>query len=402
MLTQVSRITLASAALVFAGAGSAFALDADDFGAKFRNVAKLMGISVDFATASVEGDSVILSDFTFVIPGEEAAEVPGALTFSGVVENSDGSYSAQTATIDDIAFEDEEVSLSFSNVLAEGITIPATATLDNAIEVANNLYERISAGPLLVSVEGSEVFAIDSIEAWIDAPESDREFGSGYAIEGIRADLSDIPDAEARAVIAAFGVEQLSGQSAGYALWNIDTGRMEITEASFTFENLGKLDVTGVITGYTEAFYRDMMKTSLKMVETLEAGDISTLEQSEQINEAMLAQFAQLQIERLSVRYDDDSLFMKTLDFIGAEQGIDGATFASGLKFMVPMMLTEVQNAEFTAMVSSAVNAFIDDPRNIEIAAEPTTPVGFDALADVEEDPLALIDILNIKVRANQ
>lgn len=401
MFTQVSRITLASAALVFA-TSPVFALDAEDFGAKFKGVAKLMGLSVDFASASVDGDTVVLSGFVLSVPGEEPAEAPGALTFSGVTENSDGSYYASTASIDDIAFEDEDLALSFSNIVAEGINIPATATLNDVIEIAHSLYERISAGPLLISVEGSEVFAIDSIEAWIDQPETGRIFGSGYAISGIRADLSDIPDAEARAVVAAFGIEQLSGQSDGYALWDIDTGRLEITEGSFSFENLGKIDVTGVIAGYTEAFYRDLMKTSLKLVESMEAGEIDTLEQAEQVNEAMLAQFAQLQIERLSVRYDDDSLFMKVLDFIGAEQGIDGKTFASGLKFMVPMMLTEVQNPEFTAMVTGSVNAFIDDPRNLEIAAEPETPVGFEVLAEAEEDPLALIDILSIKVRANQ
>jgi hypothetical protein len=117
---------------------------------------------------------------------------------------------------------------------------------------------------------------------------------------------------------------------------------------------------------------------------------------------AMLEQLSALELESATIRYSDASLFMRVLDLVAAEQGVDGATLANGLKFMVPMLLTEVQNPEFSAMVTEAVNTFVDDPQNIEIAAEPDSPVGVDALMSAEEDPFILLDLLNVQVRANQ
>src|SRR5690606_17052741 len=100
-----------------------------------------------------------------------------------------------------------------------------------------------------------------------------------------------------------------------------------------------------------------------------------------------------------SLRYEDNSLFMKVLDFIGAEQGVDGETFKAALAFMVPMALAEVANVEFKTMVNSAVNTFIADPQNFTISVAPEAPIAFsefEARSDeIENDPFVLVDMLD-------
>lgn len=402
MHNRVSRIALASAALLALGTQSGFAIEADDFGSKIVATAKLMGVAVSYDGASVEGDTVTLSNFTIAVPDEDDVDLPGDLVFAGVVEVGDGSYTAESASIDDIAIEDDDLSLAFENIVAENLVIPAEPTIENAFEISFSLYEQVSAGPLTVSIDDAEVFAIDSMRMWIENEEADGGVGTGYEISGIRGDLSGIEDAEAREMIEAFGTEQLSGAISGYGVWYPETGRASIDEMDFVFDDLGTLSMNFAVTGYTREFYDESIKMNAKMAELAAAGEEISEEQTDAMEQAMLDQLAGLQLESATIRYDDASLFMKVLDIIAAEQGVDGATLANGLKFMVPMILTEIQNPEFSSMVTEAVNAFVDDPQNFEISAEPDSPVGAEAFMAAEEDPFVLIDLLNVQVRANQ
>lgn len=403
MLHPVSRIALASAILAL-GAQPAWAIDAEDFGIKLKATVKLLGFSVDYASASVEGDTVTLSDFTLGIPGEDDVDLPGALIFTGVSETSDGGYAAQSASIEDIEIDDPEdgIAVSFRNVAIEGIVIPGTIDFADLLPATMSLYETISAGPLSVSIEGEEVFAIDSMSTWIERNDDFSELVSGISIEGIRGDLSVVPDAEAQEVIAAFGLEQFNASMTGTSSWFPESGRATLDDFAFAIDDLATLRMSGSVLGYTKAFYQDLMKINVKMADLLETEEGWDHETMAQLDETMMALFSDVEIERASLRYEDASLFMKILDFVGAEQGVDGATFANGLKFMVPMMLTEVPDADFRASVTQAVNAFIDNPQSFEIIAEPESPVSFDVFATAEEDPFALVDLLNVSVRANQ
>ncbi|WP_404399993.1 hypothetical protein [Pelagibacterium halotolerans] len=403
MLNRVSHLAL-TGAVIGLTATPALALEATDFADKLVEVSRLMGASMTYGSATAEGNTITVSDFTIAVPGEDPAEIPGEIVFEGVVETADGGYTAERASIADIEYTDDEegITLTFVDILAEGITLPAEIDVNTMIDVSMNLYDRVSAGPLTVSQDGSEVFVVESMQAWIEDPAADGSITSAYEVTGVRANLNEIEEAEAQEVIEAFGVEQFGASLSGKGTWWPDTGRAEITDASFVLDNLGSFSVNFAIEGYTRELYREMAKINLKMAEMSEAGEELAPDQMMRLQESMLAEFDTLKLENASIRYDDASLFMKALDFAAAEQGLDGATFAQGLKFTVPMMLVDLDNAAFSEMVTSAANAFIDDPRNLEIAAEPAQPVGIEEFMGVEDDPLLLIDLLNLQVRANQ
>ncbi|MCD7058895.1 hypothetical protein [Pelagibacterium xiamenense] len=404
MHTRISHLALAGAALALT-ATPAFALEATGFADKLVEVSRFMGVSLDYGSATAEGDTITLANFTLAVPGEDLVVIPGEIVFEGVVETPDGGYTAERATIADIAFtdEDEGITLTFVDILAEGISLPAEITMDTMIDVSMDLYDRVSAGPLTVAKEdGTELFAIDTMEAWVENAAADGGITTGYRIAGVRADLSAFDDAEAQEVISAFGIAQFGAELSGEGTWWPDTGRAEMTDMSIVLDELGSLSMNFAVEGYTRELYRELMKINLKMAELSEAGEEIDEAQMERLSQSMLAEFAALKLDSASIRYNDASLFMKALDFAAAEQGLDGATFAQGLKFTVPMLLAELDNANFSEMVSGAVNAFIDDPQNFEIAAEPAQPVGVEEFMGVEDDPMLLIDLLNLQVRANQ
>lgn len=414
MLNHVSRTALAAAALVLTGTHGAFAQDATAFADRLVEASKLMGISFSYGSATAEGDTITISDFTFAIPGEEPTEVPGDVVFEGVVETPEGGFTAERATIADIEHtstmedgtEGDEMTLNLVDIVAEGIELPADVSVENAVDLSFTLYDRISAGPLTVTdAEGTEVFSVASFATWVEEPDADGGVLTGYAVDGISADLSAVEDPSVQPMIEAFGIEQFGASMSGEGTWWPDTGRVEASDMSIVLDNLGSLHMAFAVEGYTREIYQELIKLNVKMAELAEAGEEIDEGQLESMSQAATEMMADIALASGSLRYEDNSLFMKVLDFIGAEQGVDGETFKAGLAFMVPMMLTEVEDEAFKTMVSSAVNTFIADPQNFTISVEPETPIAFSEFearaAEIEADPFVLVDMLNVQVSAN-
>src|SRR5690606_13482658 len=128
-----------------------------------------------------------------------------------------GGYNVETASTEDITYDDPEegVALALQNVAVSGMTIPGTIDFNDLLPAAMNLYETASAGPFTVSMDGEEVFAIDSMTVSIGQNADMSEVTSAFEVTGMRGDLSSIPDDEAQEVIAAFGLEQFSAAFAG-------------------------------------------------------------------------------------------------------------------------------------------------------------------------------------------
>ena len=403
MFDKVLRVT-ALGAIVVLGTQPAWALDADQFGARLKGAVELLGISIDYDSASVSGDTVTLSDFTIFIPGEDEARVPGDVVFSGVAETADGGFTIETATTADLEIDDpeENLSLSLRNVAMEGITLPGSIEEGNLVPAVMDLYRSISAGPLTVRQDGSEVFGIRRFSTTIESPADNGDIVSRLAVEGISADLSAVPDAEAQEITAALGIERFSAVLTANSTWNPETSRAGVSDFTFAVKGLGSVTMDGTLTGFDRAFVEDLMALNLQMARLAQQDEEVLESEIARIEQTMLDRSAKTGIEGFSIRYDDESLFMKALDIAAAEQGIDGQTLATGLKFMVSMGLAELPDAAFKAMATTQINAFIDDPRNLTVSAEPDAPVDIAALENAEEDPLALIELFNIIIKANQ
>lgn len=412
MIKKISTVSLLSMALMAGTSQMAHAVEATQFADRLVEAGTFMGINFTYGSATAEGDTITLSGFTITVPGEDDVEIDGDVVFEGVAETAEGAYTAQRATIADFehADDDEDLLITINNIVAEGIELPADISLDTVVELSFGLYDRIAVGPLTISDtsrgEPIEVFAIDLMEVTIDEPAADGGLSSRFAVTGISADLSEVDDVEAQAVIDAFGIETFTGSMNFVGTWWPETGVAELADMSFTIDNLASFAMAVTVDGYTEALYRDLMEMNIKMAEMSEAGVEIDDEQMEAMSYAMLETMGDFRLVDGSIRYDDASLFMKVLDFVGAEQGVDGETFKAGLQFMVPMALADVQNEAFKSMVTNAVNTFIADPQNFIIAVNPDEPIAFsefEAMADeIEADPFVLVETLNLTISANQ
>ena len=395
-MTFTRAIGVALASTTFLSfASSAFALDGADVLAKLNALYALQGGKIEAASTSVDGSNVILSGVKVTVAGAEGEAFPlGDITLENVEEGDEG-YSIETARFADINTTQEGVTLTAKDLAIGGIYLPnepKTGTIDSMM-----LYESFSSGPVTATSEGKQVFAVDGVEANLNAAEDESKFDFDATVSGVKLDLTAEPDPKAQEAITALGLQQLAGEVTVKGAWTLADGKFELNEYAFDFENVGRLDVNFSLSGYTLDFIKAMQDAS-KAAESNPDKDAG--QQAMMMSMMGLAQ--QLIYNGASIRFDDAGITAKVLDFAGKQQGVDGPQMAASVKAMLPMMLAQINMPDLQTQIESAVGAYLDDPKSLTVSANPAQPLPAPQIMGAAMgDPANLIKTLNVQVTAN-
>lgn len=383
----------------------AMALDAETFVDRVETVYKAMGYDLSFGAATLAGDTITVDGVTVNVPGAgmEPMVLDTELTFSGVVENDDGSYFADSLTVPDIDMEfgDDHVGhLTLVDMVAEDLWLPPEG--QTSADVLLQVVGRMATGPLTLSRDGVEVVKIDGMEAASEFAYDDNDalesISSSLSISNIWADLSTVgeEEPEAGAVIAALGLTTVSGNITQSIDWTMADGHLVVNEFLLDFADIGALNLTADVAGFTPAM--------LDKIYALQSSDLDPASEEAQAKQMMAGmEIAQaMTISGLGVRYDDAGLTPKLLDMFAAQSGADRGAFVEGLKTMLPAMIAESGIPALGDLVVPPVSAFLDDPKSLEIAVKPATPTSVLVLAAAASNPASLIQALGLTVTANQ
>ncbi|WP_332690635.1 hypothetical protein [Devosia sp.] len=407
---QTARLLLLSGVATTALMGPAMALEAQAFVDRVAEIYKTIGYDFTFGAATLDGDTVTVDGVTVGFSHEAGFEpitFDTEITFSGVEEGEDGSYTAASVSIPDIDTEfvsaPEPVGhLTLNDISAEGLYLPAGETIP-AVALLQ-LVQSISTGPLSITRDGVEVVSIESIEAssTFNPAQGNADLvdlSSVLAISGIWLDLSTVgeEDAAAGAVIEALGLTTVSGDITQDLTWSMAEGHMVLNEFLFDFADLGALDLTADLTGLTPA----VLDQIYAMQAGMGAGGEMTEEQAQAQMMQGMALMQGVSIVSASVRYDDASLAGKLLDLFAAQSGADRATFVEGLKAMLPAMIAESGIPALNDVVVPPVSAFLDDPQSLEVKVAPPSPTSLLVLMAAAANPAGLITALGLAVEAN-
>ena len=110
----------------------------------------------------------------------------------------------------------------------------------------------------------------------------------------------------------------------------------------------------------------------------------------------------QLTFNSASIRFADNSLTNKVLEFVAKKQNMQAKDIANQAKAIVPFGMAQINNPELTAQVTKAVSDYLDNPQNLVIAAKPASPVPFALIAaGAMASPADLTKTLGVTVTAN-
>lgn len=374
--------------------GGGWAQDSAAAAERFKGLVEAQGMEMGWASISGGGADFVLKDVTFKPSGQSDALKIGDVTFSGV-EEADGGFSVGTVSTQAHTIEKDGTTVSISPFVLTGVELPAVGSTDPLASIL--FYEQADLDSLNVKMGDKQVFDMQKLHIDVTPPDGDTPMGFTGSAERFTTDLTAVDDPQTKALLGALGYETLTGDFEMAGTWQPADGRMALTQYDLNVDDAGSLGFTFDIGGYTPGFIQSLQDMQKQMAAQPAGADQSAA------GLAMLGLMQQLSFNAASIRFDDDSLTGKLLDFFSKQQGISASDLANQVKALVPFGMAQLNNPELTAAVSSAVNKFLDDPKSLEITAQPGSPVPFALImAGAMATPQDLPKTLGVTVAANE
>jgi len=394
--TSTLRLMMTGAAFLSLS-GSAFALDGAAVIAKLNAAYAYSGSEITYDSVDADGDTVTLTGAGFKAAPGKTGKI-GDVTMEGVEETDDGGYYIETVSFPDVNVNENQTIVTARDLQLSGLTIPGDpsgSTIDSLV-----LYESASSGPVTVNVKGKDVFSVTETSANLTRQDGDAGFDFDANLTGIKANLSEVEDAKARDTIQKLGLSEISGDIGLKGSWTLADGKFTLAEYAFDFADIGKLNMSLDISGYTLEFMKALQEATKTAQE--KAGGANAEQANQALGLAMMGLVQQLTFNGASIRFEDDSITTRLLEYFGKEQGVSGEQLAQSLKGMTPLMLAQLNIPELQNQIAAAVNAYLDDPKSLTVSAKPANPVPFPMIMGAAMGaPNTIPQVLGVTVTAN-
>lgn len=391
------RLLMAGAAFA-ALSGPAFAaIDGHDLLAKI-NAAYAAGSGVLKAESiEVNGDDVVLKGTTFTPTGPQEKSIAlGNLTLQDVTEQDGGAYHIDRIEFPEVNVTEDNTSFNVKDLYLAGVRVPASTTGDDLDSLM--MYEEAHSGPITVTAGGKQVFAISEASGSISLAEDESSLSFEGSVSGIKADLSSVEDANSKDAIDGLGLQTVNGEISLSGSWEPASGTISLEDYTFDFTDVGSLSMSFALTGYT----MDLVKQLQETARTMQA-DPNNEQAQQAAGIAMFGLMQQMSFQSAQISFEDAGITKRGLDYAGKQQGADGKQMAEMVKGMMPILLAQAKLGALQNQISEAVNAFIDDPKNITITAEPEKEVPFPMIMGAAMGaPESVPTLLGVSVSANE
>jgi len=384
-------------AIVILPVASAHALDTEAFGTRLKAVVAAQGGEINWTGISENGSQIVLSVVTVGGAGKPDTEKGhlGDVTLDNVTEEN-GGYKIGTISFQDFTSPEEDgMTVALSGASITGLKLPA----ENATDALSSMmmYESAKLDNFAVNKGDKEIFGLQNLHAEITPSAEGKPLEFSAAAESFAADLSQTEDPQSKAVIEALGYQNIKGSLEMAGSWQPSDGHIGLSQYDITVENAGTLGVTFDLGGYTTDFVKQLQAMQKQMAAQPAGSDNSAMGMQ------ILGMMQQLTFGSASIRWDDDSLTQKVLDFVAKSNGQKPEDIVNQAKAMVPFLMAQLNNPDLTTQVTEALNTYLSEPKSIEISAEPEKEVPFAVLmaGGMSGQPQELIKTLGVSVSAN-
>lgn len=389
------RKLVLSAIILVAPAASAYAVDTAAFGERLKGVLSAQGVNIEWGKLTENGTQVVLEGVKLGM-GDKAEKADiGNVTLDNITE-ANGGYKIGTLSLPDYSKTEEGMTVDAAGISITGLALPAENATDPLASIM--LYEKADLVTLSVKKGDKPVFSLDKLHVELTPYADGKPMEFTGAAEKFSADLSQADDPQSKAVIEALGYQQINGYFEMAGSWQPTDGRIGLSQYDISVENAGTLGMTFDLGGYTPGFVKSIQDMQKQMAAAPAGSDNSAQ------GLAILGLMQQLTFNSASIRWDDNSLTKKVLDFIATSQNQKPEDIANQAKAIVPFLMAQLNNAELTQQVTEAVTKYLDEPKSIEISAEPDAGVPFAVImaGAMSGAPQDLAKTLAVSVNANE
>ncbi len=391
-IRPAARVLAAGTALSLVFGSAAMAADANAVAERIKALYAKQGGELSFANVQANGSDIVLQGTKIKLPtvGEKETAI-GDVTLRNVQDAPDGGYSIEQVTVPDLAFSgqaDKNDKAEIKGFAMQNVHVPAETAkgpLDSMV-----MYDKLKIDEILFGTPGKDGATVKGFDLTLDTANKAEKIGYAWTIANIDATF----EKDGKNPLAPLDMNTFNGSLNSKGSWSPTSGDTTLDQLEIQAQELGKINITGSLGGYDLAFLEAVQKTQENMSKADADKDAAGL--------AILGLAEQLNLKNLSIRFDNDTLTQKLLDFYGKQQGADGKQLGQQMKMMVPLMATQLKNPEFAQQLKAASDKFFDDPKSLTISATPDQPVTFASIvATASLDPTKIIQLLKVSVDAN-
>jgi hypothetical protein len=351
----------------------------------------IYGQILTIASSETNGSNVVLKGVSYkpAVKDAKAFEL-GDFTLENVSEDGAG-FKVGQVTVPPTTIDNNDGKFVFGGLAIKNMSIPAADEKDAVKSLL--LYESLEVAPISFSMNGADVVKVDGLKATLSPYNAEQPLVFEAISGNIHGDFSQSKDPKAKETLNTLGLMTMDGTVTVKGSWNPKDGRLNLAEESFDIKNVGKLNFAIDLSGYTTDFVKQLQ----------EVGKSAEKNNDSANGMAALGLLQQLTFNSMSIRFDDASISNKIMDYAAKQAGQPREAVMAQAKGMVPFMLMQLQDPEFATAASAALNAFLDNPKSLEIKAAPKEAVPFAILAATGmSSPAALVKQLGVSVIANQ
>lgn len=227
-------------------------------------------------------------------------------------------------------------------------------------------------------------------QRWVSSP-----YAAGQLLKSQFEPFDVTFDARAWPVAHGLLPEFMSGpmtlEVAGEGSWRDSDGFSSFV-TTLNLKDFGKLGIKLELSGLTSGSLRELGAAAAVPNPLAGAGMANVIDIGQN-----------LKLHGFSMRYDDTAFARKSIDASAKKSGQSRAQFVAQAKEMVPMMLAGLGDPKLTADASTAVAAFLDNPKSLELKLQPTAPVPLmDSGLPAMTNPQSMARRFGLSVTANR
>lgn len=391
-IRPAALVLAAGTALSLVFGSAAMAADANAVAERIKALYAKQGGELSFANVQASGSDIVLQGTKIKLPtiGEKETAI-GDVTLQNVQDAPDGGYSIEQVTVPDLALAgetDKNDKAEMKGLALQNVHIPsekAKGPLDSVV-----MYDKLKVDEILFGTPGKDGATVKGFDLSLDTTNKAEKIGYVWTIANIDATF----EKGGKNPLAPLDMNTFNGSLTSKGSWSPTSGDTSLDQLELEAKELGKINITGSLGGYDLAFLEAVQKTQENMSKADADKDAAGL--------AILGLAEQLNLKNLSIRFDNDTLTQKVLDYYAKQQGADGKQLGEQMKMMVPLMATQLKNPEFAQQLKVAADKYFTDPKSLTISASPDQPVTFASIvATASLDPTKIIQLLKISVDAN-
>ncbi|SJZ85988.1 hypothetical protein [Consotaella salsifontis] len=373
-------------ALLLVSGGSALAADANAFASRLTAVLAKSQLTLTYSDAKADGDDVILSGAS-VAANDEKVDL-GDLTFSGVEGSPEEGY-----TVAEFEKDMTGKDWSVEGLKIQDLTIAGTSTDPKSAPAADVFFSDLTLDQLEIKDDGRTAFTTK--DAKITNTTSDSAISSEFDLGTIDMDVPEDSDARAAGTLREIGYDHLSGNISGKGSWTKSSGELTLQPLTIKADDAGTFNFSYKVLGYTPEFIASLSQLRQQMQSQPEGQQAAGM--------AVMGLMAQLQLSRIVLSYEDDSLANRLLDFYAKKAGQPRDQYVQTLTGSLSPMLASLKNPDFQKQIEDAVSTFLKDPKSLSIQAEPAQPIAAaQIMGAAMAAPQTIPTLLEVKVEANQ